>query len=233
MRPVQGVLAGVLPRVRQLFERFRTPSAASDADARFAHFRRSVWPRMQEAGTSGACLPNCIIVSHVGVPCFSRGLRHACALLNLLTANARYQLVLKHSLCMRLLCALPQARRLCKRGERELHVQGSWCSSHLTLTTCACELWPRPPAPTLRRCQSMLRCVCWHMEGGSNLPHLSHLSHSSAVMRAVSMMPWHAKSVALSKQGPKYDMLHVRAAAGGRPRAVNVCGRAAAAGADD
>ena len=53
---VQGVLGGVLPRVRQLFERFRAPSAAGDADARFVHFRRLVWPRMQEAGTSGACL---------------------------------------------------------------------------------------------------------------------------------------------------------------------------------
>ena len=53
---VQGVLAGVLLRVRQVFERFRAPRAADEADARFAHFRRLVWPRMQEAGTSGASL---------------------------------------------------------------------------------------------------------------------------------------------------------------------------------
>ena len=44
----------MLPHVRQLFERFRAPSAAGDADARFAHFRRLVSSRMQEASTSGA-----------------------------------------------------------------------------------------------------------------------------------------------------------------------------------
>ena len=80
-RSVQGVLAGVLPRVRQLFERFRTPSAAGDADARFAHFRRLVWPRMQEAGTSGACLPDCIVALHMsGCPAFPEvfGMRVHC-----------------------------------------------------------------------------------------------------------------------------------------------------------
>ncbi|KAK9820865.1 hypothetical protein WJX81_006561 [Elliptochloris bilobata] len=52
----EGVLGSVLPRVRQLFERFRAPSAAGEADARFAHFCRIVWPRMREAGTSGQLL---------------------------------------------------------------------------------------------------------------------------------------------------------------------------------
>ena len=66
---VQGVLAGVLPHVRQLFERFRAPSATGDADARFAHFRRLVWSRMQEAGTSGASLheemyATCVLSEH-------------------------------------------------------------------------------------------------------------------------------------------------------------------------
>ena len=62
-RGPQGVLGGVLPRVRQLFERFRAPSAAGDADARFAHFRRLVWPRMQDSGTSGAPLHSHAVIA--------------------------------------------------------------------------------------------------------------------------------------------------------------------------
>ena len=44
----------MVPQVRQMFERLPGASAAADADARFEHFRSQIWPRIQEAGSSGA-----------------------------------------------------------------------------------------------------------------------------------------------------------------------------------
>ena len=60
----QGVLAAVVPQLRQVFERVSvTAGGGSDgsgggartpADVRFEHFRAAVWPRMQSSGASGA-----------------------------------------------------------------------------------------------------------------------------------------------------------------------------------
>jgi hypothetical protein len=49
---VQGVLSQVLPQARQVFERLPHSDAAGAADARFAHFVRSVWPRVQSGERS-------------------------------------------------------------------------------------------------------------------------------------------------------------------------------------
>ena len=51
---LQGVLGQVVPQVHQVFERLPGASPASDADARFERFRSQVWPRIREAGASGA-----------------------------------------------------------------------------------------------------------------------------------------------------------------------------------
>ena len=53
MLGAQGVLGQVVPQVRQMYERLPRASAAADADARFEHFRSQIWPRIQEAGSSG------------------------------------------------------------------------------------------------------------------------------------------------------------------------------------
>lgn len=45
-----------LEQVRQLFERFSSPSAAAVADARFEFFKSSVWPRLAEGGGGGLLL---------------------------------------------------------------------------------------------------------------------------------------------------------------------------------
>ncbi|EFN57411.1 hypothetical protein CHLNCDRAFT_142850 [Chlorella variabilis] len=59
----RGVLSRVIPQARQVFERLPATvaagpdgCAATDADARFEHFRRSLWPRMRESGRSGGHL---------------------------------------------------------------------------------------------------------------------------------------------------------------------------------
>ncbi|KAG1670680.1 hypothetical protein FOA52_010955 [Chlamydomonas sp. UWO 241] len=48
-----GLLGAVVPKVQQLFERFRAPTPADVSTARFEHFKRTVWPRMKEAGGTG------------------------------------------------------------------------------------------------------------------------------------------------------------------------------------
>lgn len=53
MHFAQGMLAGVLPQVRQVFERIQ-PRGDTAADARFQHFRDVLWPRMQSSGGNGA-----------------------------------------------------------------------------------------------------------------------------------------------------------------------------------
>jgi U3 small nucleolar RNA-associated protein 25 len=58
----RGVLGEVVPQVRQVFERLPAAAAASgsgaatDADARFEHFKRVLWPRLRESGRSGGHL---------------------------------------------------------------------------------------------------------------------------------------------------------------------------------
>lgn len=83
-------------------------------------------------------------------------------------------------------------------GKHELHVQGSWCSYHPTSTMCACELYPRLPAPTLRRCQSMLRCVCQNKEWSSYfvLPQCSYECTLVSVIgtaKSVMFFKWRTK----------------------------------------
>lgn len=50
---LQGVLGQIITPVRQLFERLPASNAASDADKRFEHFCRRVWPRIKENGFTG------------------------------------------------------------------------------------------------------------------------------------------------------------------------------------
>ena len=50
---LQGVLGHTLSPVRQLFERIASPSAAADAESRFQHFKKHVWLRIKESGSSG------------------------------------------------------------------------------------------------------------------------------------------------------------------------------------
>ena len=50
---LQGVLGHTLNPVRQLFERLASPSAADDAEMRFQHFKKHIWLRIQESGSSG------------------------------------------------------------------------------------------------------------------------------------------------------------------------------------
>ena len=52
----QGVLGGVIPQVRQLFERLPAGPLADAADTRFEHFKKAVWPRIREAGRGGGQL---------------------------------------------------------------------------------------------------------------------------------------------------------------------------------
>jgi len=47
------VLGHTLSPVRQLFERIASPSAAADAESRFQHFKKHVWLRIKESGSSG------------------------------------------------------------------------------------------------------------------------------------------------------------------------------------
>ena len=51
---LQGVLGQALPQLRQLFERLPAASAAADADARFDHFCKYVWPQIKESSAKGA-----------------------------------------------------------------------------------------------------------------------------------------------------------------------------------
>lgn len=55
--PLQGVLSGVVPQLRQVFERIGGGGSGggrrSPADARFEHFRAAVWPRLQSSGATG------------------------------------------------------------------------------------------------------------------------------------------------------------------------------------
>lgn len=44
------------PQLRQTFERFDAPSPAAAADARMAHFKAALWPRLQEACARGGVL---------------------------------------------------------------------------------------------------------------------------------------------------------------------------------
>ena len=53
MRCLQGVLGQALPQLRQLFEHISAPSAAGDADVRFAHFTAHVWPQIKESSANG------------------------------------------------------------------------------------------------------------------------------------------------------------------------------------
>ena len=50
---LQGVLGHTLSPVRQLFERIASPNAAADAESRFQHFKKHVWLRIKESGSSG------------------------------------------------------------------------------------------------------------------------------------------------------------------------------------
>ena len=54
IRWLQGVLGHTLTPVRQLFERIAAPSAAEDAETRFQHFKKHVWLRIKESGSSGS-----------------------------------------------------------------------------------------------------------------------------------------------------------------------------------
>ncbi len=56
---VQGVLGHTMNPVRQLFERIASPSAADDAEMRFQHFKKHVWLRIKESGSSGQCCNFC------------------------------------------------------------------------------------------------------------------------------------------------------------------------------
>jgi len=51
---LQGVLGQALPQLRQLFERLPAASATADADARFDHFCKYVWPQIKESSAKGA-----------------------------------------------------------------------------------------------------------------------------------------------------------------------------------
>lgn len=53
MQNVQGVLARSQGQVQQMFERFEGGSPAEEADARFEHFQRRVWPRIRDSGSGG------------------------------------------------------------------------------------------------------------------------------------------------------------------------------------
>ena len=50
---LQGVLGHVINPVRQLYERIPATEAAADADTRYDHFIKRVWPRIKESGASG------------------------------------------------------------------------------------------------------------------------------------------------------------------------------------
>ncbi|KAL4445727.1 hypothetical protein ABPG77_008926 [Micractinium sp. CCAP 211/92] len=63
LKPVQrGVLSRIIPQARQVFERLPAADAAAggapatDADARFEHFKRVLWPRIKESGRAGGHL---------------------------------------------------------------------------------------------------------------------------------------------------------------------------------
>ncbi|DBA68662.1 TPA: hypothetical protein ACH3X2_013458 [Trebouxia sp. C0005] len=49
----KGVLGHTLSPVRQLFERIASSTAAADAESRFQHFKKHVWLRIKESGSSG------------------------------------------------------------------------------------------------------------------------------------------------------------------------------------
>ncbi|GBF92110.1 hypothetical protein Rsub_04457 [Raphidocelis subcapitata] len=51
-----GVLSQIVPQLRQTFERFGAASAAQSAEARMAHFKAAVWPRLQEGAAGGGLL---------------------------------------------------------------------------------------------------------------------------------------------------------------------------------
>lgn len=59
----RGVLGQIIPQARQVFERLPAAAAegaaagpAADADARFEHFKRVLWPAMRESGRGGGTL---------------------------------------------------------------------------------------------------------------------------------------------------------------------------------
>ncbi len=78
---LQGVLGHTLSPVRQLFERIASPNAAADAESRFQHFKKHVWLRIKESGStgndchnlckqvSGAALMLCLSVLRCRLPC--------------------------------------------------------------------------------------------------------------------------------------------------------------------
>ncbi|KAK9823260.1 hypothetical protein WJX72_001434 [[Myrmecia] bisecta] len=54
LRPVyKGVLGQTNAPLRQLFERFEPADAGSDADARFEYFKKTIWLRIRESGSTG------------------------------------------------------------------------------------------------------------------------------------------------------------------------------------
>lgn len=55
-RTFPGVLSGVVPQVQQLFERYSAPTPAEASNARFAFFKKNLWPRIRESGASGLLL---------------------------------------------------------------------------------------------------------------------------------------------------------------------------------
>ncbi|KAL6785736.1 hypothetical protein ACKKBF_B01440 [Auxenochlorella protothecoides x Auxenochlorella symbiontica] len=55
-RGAGGVLARVLPQLRQEFERLPRCAPAEEPDLRFQHFKESVWPRVKENGRGGGQL---------------------------------------------------------------------------------------------------------------------------------------------------------------------------------
>jgi U3 small nucleolar RNA-associated protein 25 len=56
VRAIGAARAALTVQVRQLFERFETPSPAAAADARLATFKASLWPRLTEGGGGGGLL---------------------------------------------------------------------------------------------------------------------------------------------------------------------------------
>ncbi len=65
---LQGILGHTLSPVRQLFERIASPSAAADAESRFQHFKKHVWLRIKESGSSGnTCCYLCKQLSRVAL----------------------------------------------------------------------------------------------------------------------------------------------------------------------
>lgn len=54
----QGALGKAPVAMQQLFERLPGGGGAGDADARFQYFTKHVWPRLREAGGTGARPPS-------------------------------------------------------------------------------------------------------------------------------------------------------------------------------